>query len=412
MTSEGWYRSGFVYLLANIAVAAVNFGLIPFLIAYLSPAEYGKVGLFSLLTTIFSTFIGLESLSALTRKIYDDKSSVEYRARLTSTCLAIAFVSALLLAGAGAIALHLAPGFRSYVATDDLLWMAALSALLINIMRTRQVNWQVDGKIINFASTQVLNALLAALLTVVFMLYVMPTATARILGIAIAASLLAAYGLLSLYRDGYLGWQYLNGAKGRSLMSYGIPLMPHSAGLFLISSFDRTFVAGYLSISQFGVYLLATQFGSAISLFLDGINNALVPQIFSKLHGSGSADQSRKRLRGLLRKAFLFPVVMVVLAAGVSRIVLSIFAGPYSAAAPPAVAIVLASSMLAPIYVFSNIALFHNRTKQLSLITTISGTANLILVVLLTKIFGINGAAASTAIASGVRLALLYWMVR
>lgn len=407
------YSSGVAYLAANVAVVTLNISIIPFLVSHLSPEEYGRVGVFSLLVSIFTTLIGLDTLSALTRKIYDDPIGLENRARLTSTVVSVTIATGLLFAGVGEGIVYMVPAAYSLVLSYDWLWMAALTAMALSLMRVRQVHWQVDNKAFRFATTQVLNVGLAALLTIALIVQVWPTALSRVLAICTAALLLSVYSLVSLHRDGYLGRQYVTLKTGQDLLAYGLPLMPHSLGLFLVSSLDRIFVASWTSLAQFGVYLLATQVGLGVQLFLDGINTALVPRIFSKLEGSESMAVSRQRLKPLLRLAYAFPVIMLALAASVAKLVQTFYpVGFYSAAVTPAVALVLAFSLLAPIYVVSNIALFHNQTKKLSFNTLLSGGVNLVLLIVLTQHLGINGAATASVLANGFRLALLLRMVR
>lgn len=407
------YSTGAVYVVANVAVAVVNIGIIPFLVSHLSPDEYGRIGVFNLLVSIFTALIGLDTLSALTRKIYNDPIGLESRARLTSTVVLVTLVTGLLFAGVGALIIYVVPAAYVLVQGYDWMWIAVLTAIALSLMRVRQVNWQVDNNAVPFATMQVLNAGIATLLTIALMTQMWPTALSRVLAICTAALLFAFYGMKSLHRDGYLRRQYVTRRAGYDLLSYGLPLMPHSLGLFLVSSLDRIFVASWTSLAQFGVYTLATQAGSVVILFLDSINTALVPKIFSKLEGSESMAASRQRLKHLLWLAYAFPVVMLALAASAAQFVRTFYpAGPYGAVATPAVVLVLAVSLMAPIYVLSNMALFHNQTKQLSFSTLLSGGVNMVLVVVLTQRFGINGAATATFLAYGFRLALMLRMFR
>lgn len=406
------YRSGIIYLGGNFIVALVNFGIIPFLTLHLTPEEFGRVGIYMLLVTIFSSLIGFDSLSALTRRIFDDKDSFENRAQLTSACILITLVTAIFLAVLASISLEISPSAYELMGGYGLLLSAVLAGIMSNLIKVQQAHWRIDGKSISFVLAQIVNPVLAAILTLFFIVFFIGNANSRILSLIISSFIVAIFCIITLYRAGYIRYSYIEIKKVRSLLTYGVSLMPHSIGLILVSSFDRMFVAGSLSLSQFGIYTLANQIASVVSLFLDGINNAIVPTMFAKLECSKSPSESRQRLQKLISVSYFFPLMMcIVICFIIASFRGSFQLGSYAAVVEPSAILLVAFSLLSPIYVLTNIALFHDRTKELSLITFVSGALSLIIVIILTKYFGINGAAASAVIGFSLRLCMLQILV-
>lgn len=63
--------------------------------------------------------------------------------------------------------------------------------------------------------------------------------------------------------------------------------MPHIFGAFLLSSADRYVINDSLGLGAAGVYLLAVQLSSVLSIIFDAINKAYVPWLFGSLAKGG-----------------------------------------------------------------------------------------------------------------------------
>ncbi|MDL4030324.1 oligosaccharide flippase family protein, partial [Proteus mirabilis] len=66
-------RGASVYLTSNILNSAIPFLLLPILTRYLSTEEYGKIAMFQIFLAGISTLIGCNTISAISRKYFDDR---------------------------------------------------------------------------------------------------------------------------------------------------------------------------------------------------------------------------------------------------------------------------------------------------------------------------------------------------
>ena len=85
-----------IYLFSNILNAAIPFFLLPILTRYLTPAEYGVVGMFQMVLAIFAAFTGLSVHGAANRKYFDRDEGLDLSAFIAS-CVQIVIFSTLIV---------------------------------------------------------------------------------------------------------------------------------------------------------------------------------------------------------------------------------------------------------------------------------------------------------------------------
>src|SRR5690606_2773692 len=69
----------------------------------------------------------------------------------------------------------------------------------------------------------------------------------------------------------------------REILRFGVPLVPHVAGVFLLVSVNRFVINVELGLAQTGIYMVAVQFSAALALVFESINKAYVPWLFERL---------------------------------------------------------------------------------------------------------------------------------
>lgn len=65
--------------------------------------------------------------------------------------------------------------------------------------------------------------------------------------------------------------------------SFGVPLIPHIMGGFLLMTVDRAVIGSVLSLDAAGYYMVAAQIAGILGIALDSVNKAYVPWLFEKL---------------------------------------------------------------------------------------------------------------------------------
>src|SRR5690606_26459992 len=120
----------------------------------------------------------------------------------------------------------------------------------------------------------------------------LPSYSGRILGQAVAVAMGAVVAVRLLKKDRLIAprvrWEHV-----RDVATFGLPLIPHVVGTFLISAADRLIIANQLGPRSAGVYFAAVQVALGMGLATDAANKAFVPWLYSRLSQASDVDKSR-----------------------------------------------------------------------------------------------------------------------
>lgn len=392
------------YLLSNLVTAAVPFALLPVLTRYMQPAEYGEVAMFQTLTAAMSAFVGLNVAGAAARKFFDSLQADEERQYLAA-CLQILVVTSL-------IALAVLLAFRHPLqkalglAASWILLAVPMSAMSM-MMQLRLTQWQVRKQSWSYAALQVFQSVINAGLSLLFVATFALGAAGRMSAQLAAMTLTCVVSILTLRRDGLLGFFSWRPAYVREVLHFGVPLIPHVTGIFLIAAVDRFVVNAQLGPAVAGIYMVAVQLGAAVGLLFDAFNNAYVPWLFERLKRN-TADENRRVVRSTyawLGTILLIGAVAFVVGPPLVRLV----AGSRYAAASEIIGWIALGHCCGGMYVmFANYMFYAKRTAVLSMTTVTCGLVNVMLLVWLTRDYGVAGAAMSFTGAMAVRFALTW----
>jgi hypothetical protein len=109
----------------------------------------------------------------------------------------------------------------------------------------------------------------------------------------------AVIALVLLRRDRLLSLRWRR-EDVREALAFGVPLVPHVAGLFVLNAADRLVINKDLGLAQAGIYMVAVQITMAMAIVFDAINRAYVPWLFARLAEDDPADK-RTIVRGTMR---------------------------------------------------------------------------------------------------------------
>jgi len=395
-----------VYLLSNIFTAAIPFALLPILTRYLTPGEYGQVAIFQTLLTGLGAFIGLNAQGAASVKYYDHNLSKDEQKYFIGHCF-------LILCGTTAFTFLITFIFiqplSEWLALDAkwiLLSVFVSSATFVVTMRMGQ--WQVRKQAKKYGMFQVSQSLINVLLSLLLVVYFLQGATGRIWILSIMPLIYAAIALFLLYKDGLLGFSW-RPLYLQEIISFGVPLIPHSVGYFLLSSIDRFVINDKLGLTQVGVYMVAVQLVSALGLIFDSINNAYVPWLFECLKRN-QIEEKKKIVRWTYVYCLVLLCIVVIVFVLGPPIIIFIAGEKYSAASGVIGWLALGQVFHGMYLMVTNYIFYSKKTGLLSVSTLISGFLNVGLLMVLIPFYGLQGAAIAYTSAQGVKF-LLTWLV-
>jgi O-antigen/teichoic acid export membrane protein len=394
-------HAGAIYAAGNLASAAIPFALLPLLTRVLTTAEFGHVVAFSLLVAMCTPFAGLGIHGAIgvawfnrSREELPDFVGAAIVVGIASTLFTALCVAMILTA-----APLLAPGFSTLWGT-----LAALTAGASILLQGRLALWQSQQRPLANAVLQFVASALNVGLSLVGVLILGLGAEGRNGGIALSACLMALTAIALLVWSNQARWS-LRRDHVKALLLFGVPLIPHGLSGVLIGTADRWIVSGRLGAEALGLYGAGAQLGLVMAVLADAFVKAYCPWLYARL--ASTDPQDKYRVVGAIYISI--PVFLVVAAVlGFALYLTSnLLLGPqYRAATVVLPWFMLGGAFTGIYYCTTNLFFFSGRTSLLALATTASAGAGMLLIWMLARALGIEGAAMGYAATQGL-LALL-----
>ena len=174
---------------------------------------------------------------------------------------------------------------------------------------------------------------------------------------------------------------------------------------------DRFFIAGELGVDKAGIYMLAAQLATVVSLVHESINRAFLPWLFEKLAMNKTED---KKL--IVKYTYLWFVVILMTSPILFFIgpsIVIIIAGPQYSEAGNIFGWLALGHSFGGMYAMLNCYIyFSKKTYSLSIVTLFSGILNIILLIFFLKIYGLIGAGIAFSISMLVRFFLTWFLAQ
>lgn len=400
-----FYKNVSVYLFSNILNSAIPFFLLPILTRSLTPDEYGQVAMFQVLLTGVTMFIGLNSVGAANRKYYDHNLQSDTLKEFNGSCIQILLISTLLPT---LLTIFFSKELSQFFSIPpSWLYVSILISFLTYIITIRLGQWQIREKSTQFGALQVSFSASNMVLSILFVVYLEYGANGRINAQLVTASLVGLISLVLLYRDKLIKIFVWRPYELKEILSFGIPLIPHNLGFFLITSIDRFIINKELGLVSAGIYMVAVQLSLALSVFFDAVNKAYMPWLFSKLKENNSSDKIRLVKYSYLY--FLFAIFLSFSAFIIGPVFVSFIAGEqYKEAGFLFGWLCLGQAFGGMYLIVANYIFYTKKNKPLASITILCGFLNFILLVIMIPAVGLIGAGISYAISRSIQF-LLTW---
>lgn len=383
--------------------------LLPILTRCLSPEEYGQVAMFQVLLNMLGAFVGLNIVGAASRKYYDDNMNSTENKYFIAICLQIIVWSGLCVFAL----IFLMRNYLSNLLNLETNWIlcTVLVSAFVCVTQLRLGQWQIRKNARSYGMMQTFQSaaivFLSLLLVVVYKEGVLGRIVSQFAGVGVAAVL----SLYFLKKDNLFAFFVWNPRYVREALAFGIPLIPHVAGGFLLMSIDRLIINVELGLADAGIYAVAAQLTMVMILVFDAINKAYVPWLFEKLK-RGHPEDKRQIVR--YTYAWFGAIILgIVLAFLLGQPIITIIAGDqYSSAGELVGWLALGQGFVGMYLMVTNYIFYSKRTGLLSLVTISSGLLNVFLLFTFLRIFSLKGAAIAFSTAMGFRFLCTWWVAQ
>ena len=393
------------YLLGRIVNAAIPFLLLPVLTRYLEPSEYGEVAMFQVWVALTGAICGFSVHGAAGRKYFDYDEPDKHMGEFVFACLI------LLVGSTTTLFLMVAPlsGWLSEQIGLPRIWILigipfAFSNFLIQL---RLGQWQVRKQPQKFAVFQIARSLLDMALSLVLVVILTLGVAGRLSGYTAAVVIFGVVAVLLLYRDGLIKKAWRPDLV-REAAKFGVPLIPHVVGAFLLLTVDRAVIGAQLGLDAAGYYLVAAQIAMVMSLILDSINKAYVPWLYERL----KRDNPKEKLF-IVKLTYGYNVFLIGgagLAFLVGEEVLVFIAGDKYAPSGELIAwLILAQAIRGMYYMVCSYIFYAKKTGVIAKITITSGLLNVLLLFIMIDAFGLIGAAWAMCISMVLQWLATWW---
>ena len=367
----------------------ISFFLMPLYTAFLSPSDYGILGVVSSVSALMAVFITL-GLEAAAARFYYKYNKDEDQAKKIYGNVALVILANSLLWGSIFIGGHkwlVQPmvgdiEFYPYVFIGLLYVIVTPMYLLYqNYLQTRQ-NAALYG----------VNSLLFFLLQVVLTVLSLTVFKLGVIGVLLSqlatAVVFFIYVFFSFVRKQTLK---LDRKTLKDCFSYSLPLLPHTLANWSNGTLDKLLVNGIRSQSDAGMYNLGQQYGSVMTFVANAINQAYVPWFYEKV------NEGKQGLKRIVQTAdasiCLVSVIAIIMSLFAEEIFGIMIKNPAYNGVWRIVPCIVFAYVFQSIYFFFVNVLFLKDTQVIFIITVTSIFVNIGLNLLLIPEFGFVGSA-------------------
>jgi O-antigen/teichoic acid export membrane protein len=259
-----------IYGLGGIVSRVIAIFLLPLYTAYLSDAEFGKVGVLLALNAVLVTLLRGGVQSAFFR-FYFDASDVAGRLRVVRTAFWFTMTSATAGLVAGWL---LADPISGALGLGDEDWLVRAQFVgLWAQMNYEQLTalFRVEQRPKAFVAASLTNVAITIAATVVLVVGYEQGALGVIAGNFTGT--LAVYLALLAFRREQLGLQF-DRSLFHTMERFGLPLVPSALALIAMNFSDRFFISHLASLDEVGRYELGARIAAAMVLLLTAFRNA------------------------------------------------------------------------------------------------------------------------------------------
>lgn len=272
------FKSFSIYTFSSLVTAGIPFFVLPILTFYLTPEDYGILRLFSVYTIIMLPFIGLNSMGLPGIEFFRIEK-LEF-SQLFSTIVRLPVLLALIYS----ILLFL---FRESISKlielpSEWIWIIPVIAFLTYIVETGMRMLIYEKRARAYAvfaiSRTVIEISLTLLLVVVFLM----NWQGRVISWGTALFMFSVVSTIYFIKKGWLKNQFNQDWQRQSLL-FGLPLIPHVIGRFVVNQSDIIFISKMVSIEETGIYGIGYQIGFLISILSAAFLNMYTPFVNERL---------------------------------------------------------------------------------------------------------------------------------
>jgi O-antigen/teichoic acid export membrane protein len=262
------------YGLSSVIAQVVQFLLLPIYTFYLSPAENGVIAMLVIVQLLFGPLGNLGMTNAVFRRFNQAPDEAACRVVLGTGLLSVVFSSLASLMVLLPFASWIAADFVGEASAIDPVRLILLSSAVNTIGLVPNVTLRARRRVKTAAALNVAIVVVSIATTLFFVAILRMGVLGWVYGnlaanVALALLAFAAtWGMFDLRLDRET-W--------RSMISYGLPFVPHRFQAVALAQFSQFMVNRMLGLDEAGIYAIAAKFALPVGVIVNAVQEAWIP---------------------------------------------------------------------------------------------------------------------------------------
>jgi O-antigen/teichoic acid export membrane protein len=392
MTDFKTARNIVLYTVGEIIPRVLSFLLLPVLTKYLSTSDYGISSYINTVVTFLYVLTTLSINSFVLRTFYKVKTEVEKKKLLGNIFLFLSLFALIMLC----LEALLFPVLLQAFSVKVPFYPYFLLGLILNFFDVVSVVPLITYRVNEDAKSFVMLTVGRTALQYIFVLFLIIYFNMGLLG-SFAGRLIACVPFFFIYvfvvkKKGIFT---INFSQIKEGLKFSLPLLPGALSYLVITMFDRIILERYVSLSELGIYSVASTLALTLNIVIQGLYRSFEQKIF-KEHGGTNYLQQADKLYKFYVAALYIPAFGVILFA---REILLFFTSSQYYAAETYVIYLVTAVIISGMNIFLGTTLIaEGKRKIISYSSFIAAVVSFIANVLFIKYFGVLGACIASII--------------
>lgn len=294
-----------VYVIADGINKAIPFLILPIIVRYLTPEDYGIITNYAILTQVIAVFIygALQGSIPVVFFKYKKEELINY----IITIFSLITTTTILLLG---IFLLFSKQLEDVLSLSSNFIILSLAEVFLSAFTCiNMLLWRCEEKATQFGIYQIIQTFISVVLTILLVVNLQWAWQGKIFANFVAISLMGCLSIYILHKKGYYKVK-LNFTYSRMALSFAIPLIPHALALWGKTGIDKILITNLKGLAENGVYSTAITWGAIITIIITAFGNAFNPYLLKKLavlsDNSFNDTQTYNEKRKLVKTTYLF----------------------------------------------------------------------------------------------------------
>ena len=298
------------YLIASFFTIGVNFLTLPFFTQYLSPEDYGVIGLFLVFGNVVTNLCTF-GLNTATYGIFFKSRIKDFKILNFTVLLFLNFI--FIFIGFFFIfpyAENIASAVFNNQLNHNLIKLSFINGCIGYFYVFYGQLLVAQEKSVAFSLLAVTQVILNASITFYLILWHSLTFMAQVYGILLANCIVLIMALALNRNLFYINFSILGLKKA---LKFGAPEVPNTVIHLLYGTFDKLMLVNYKGLSDVGYYDFGNRFATILKIFIDAVGKSFSPYFLKKV-----SSKSENSMKHIVEKFYEIFVIFGFIGIGIS----------------------------------------------------------------------------------------------